>query len=370
MKQVLFVEDDAILARVYCKALRAEQFEVTHCPDGESGLAALQVLRPDVILLDLMLPRVSGQDLLRIIRNSEDIRQTPVVVFTSAFREELREELERLGANRVLSKAEFVPRQVISVLQELLPGGAIGKAGKSAGAAFGAASSAGIPELIAKCGRLIQDINREISFNRRGGGLRTLRGSVKEVADAALAAGRGPQAYFCEALDAFLFEVSERPTQLGSSGLRTITQAVDFIAEAFDPGSRFDLAGYPVFDILTVDDDSISRCGIQLALGKIKQHSVECSQAGEALALCEQRPFDLIFLDVELPGMNGFEVCAQLRRAGKNQSAPVIFVTRHTDLQNRAQATMSGGTDVIGKPFNFMELAIKALMHLLRSKLQ
>jgi DNA-binding response OmpR family regulator len=103
MKRILFVEDDAILARVYCRALESAGFEVQHAPDGESGLALLQVLRPDIILLDLMLPRVSGMDLLRIIRGSQDIKETPVVVFTSAYREELRAEVEELGANRVLS---------------------------------------------------------------------------------------------------------------------------------------------------------------------------------------------------------------------------------------------------------------------------
>jgi CheY-like chemotaxis protein len=226
-----------------------------------------------------------------------------------------------------------------------------------------------IPSLVGQCGQLMVEINREAPLLARGARFRDLRDAVRQLAGAALSLNMGPQAYLCEALNGLLYEAAERPGQLSVSGLRTITQSVDFLSEAFDGRRKFELSGYPVFDILTVDDDSISRCGIQLALGKIKQRAMECSKAEEAVKLCEERSFDLVFLDVEMPGLNGYDVCSRIRRSGPNRAVPIIFVTRHTDLQNRAQATMSGATDFIGKPFNFMELAVKALLHLLRRKL-
>lgn len=369
MKQILFIEDDAILSKVYCKVLQSAGFEIKHCPNGEAGLAALQILRPDLILLDLMLPLVSGQDLLRIIRGSESTRTTPVVVFTSSYRKEIGEELEGLGANRILSKAEFVPRQVLNVIHELLPG----SGGGASGAQVTAGASGSMPKIldrVASCAKLVQEINREVAFEKRKNALRTLRGLVAEIADKSMAAGLGPQAYFCEALDTLLMEMLDR-TQSGDQALlRTVTQAVDFMAESYRSGHSFDLPGYTTFNILVTDDDSISRCGIQLALGKIKQKGIECSNAREALDLSAQQKFDLIFLDVELPNSSGLEICTELRRSGPNKDTPVIFVTRHTKLQNRAQAALSGGNDVIGKPFHFMELAVKALIHLLRSKLR
>jgi CheY-like chemotaxis protein len=370
MTKILFIEDDPVLSRVYCKAMTAAGFEVQHAADGEAGLTVLQVMRPDLILLDLMLPRISGMDLLRIIRGSEDIKDTPVIVFSSAFRNDVREEVEKLGANRLLSKSEFVPKQVIAVIKELLPGGLRRIAGASSDPRVIAEAGARIPQLLRASGQLIQEVNREVGSDRRGGRLRALKSTVCDLADVAITLDMAAAAGFCEALDALLGEASDRVGTLGPAGLRTITQAVDFLADVFDSQSRFGFTGFPAFNILIVDDDSISRCGVQLALSKIKQKGRECASAPEALARCTEQAFDLIFLDVELPDMNGFDLCAEIRRAGPSRSAPVIFVTQHTDLQIRAQASLSGGTDFISKPFHFMELAVKSLFHLLRSKLQ
>jgi DNA-binding response OmpR family regulator len=369
MKLILFVEDDAILARVYRKTLEAAGFEVRHAPDGEAGMAALQALRPDLILLDLMLPRVSGVELLRFIRSSRETKDTPVVVFTSAYRESVRAEVEALGATRVLSKAEFVPREVIAVIQELLPEQEGSPLPEDADPNALAGLAEAVTTLLARCGQIMAGLNRAAPLDLQGERFRPLRDGVKELADVALVMEYGPQAYFCEALLALLYEAMERPRQLGVSGLRTVTQAVDFLNEAFDRNRRLELEACPLFDILAVDDDAISRRGIQLALGRIKQKALECAEAGEALTLCAGRKFDLIFLDVGLPDSSGYEICSQLRHGGANQTTPVIFVTLHSDLQSRAQATLSGATDIIGKPFNFMELAVKALVHLLRSKL-
>lgn len=369
MSKILFVEDDSILSRVYTKAMQGAGLEVTHAADGEAGLTILQVMRPDLILLDLMLPRISGVDLLRIIRGSEDFKDTPVIVFSSAFRSEMEEDLEKLGATRVLSKSEFVPKQVIAFIKDLLPG--VRRHGEGGGAdpALVAQESARIPQLLRAAGQCLQEFNREPAFERRGTRLRVLKDHVSDLQRAAIVLGQGHAAYLCEALDLLLRETADRSGQLSVSMLRTITQAVDFLPEVFEarPASG-EGAGLPSFRFLIVDDDSISRCGIQLALGKIKQSGVECASATEALTRCATEKFDLIFLDVELPEMNGFELCATLRREGANREVPIIFVTRHAGLEHRAQASLSGASDFLTKPFHFVELAVKALLHLLRRK--
>ena len=69
-----------------------------------------------------------------------------------------------------------------------------------------------------------------------------------------------------------------------------------------------------------------------------------------------------------MPGMNGFELCTKLRNLPAHKTTPVVFVTSLNDFDSRASSMMSGGNDFIGKPFLFMELAVKALVHLLRGK--
>ena len=79
--------------------------------------------------------------------------------------------------------------------------------------------------------------------------------------------------------------------------------------------------------------------------------------------------FDLILLDVDMPGMNGFELCTKIRALTAYKKTPVVFVTSLNDFESRANSTMSGGNDFIAKPFLFMELAVKALLYVFRGKL-
>jgi len=89
-----------------------------------------------------------------------------------------------------------------------------------------------------------------------------------------------------------------------------------------------------------------------------------------ALKLLEENRFDLILLDVQMPGLNGFELCAQLHDTRANATTPVIFLTALNDFETRTRSTLSGGIDFIGKPVMLVELAVKALTHVLRAQCQ
>ena len=92
---------------------------------------------------------------------------------------------------------------------------------------------------------------------------------------------------------------------------------------------------------------------------------------GEAAqASASSTKFDLIFLDVNMPGMDGFQLCDKLRNDSPNKTTPVIFVTGSADFQVRAQSTLRGASDVIAKPFMFIELTVKALTFALRHRIE
>ena len=115
------------------------------------------------------------------------------------------------------------------------------------------------------------------------------------------------------ALEAMLREFQVRPEGINASTKRTLTQAMDFLAMLFT-GAATHESGLPLNEqILVVDDEIISRRVIGHSLEKAGLKSTAVSHPDEALALLGERPFDLIFLDVEMPGMNGFELCKRLR---------------------------------------------------------
>ena len=119
-----------------------------------------------------------------------------------------------------------------------------------------------------------------------------------------------------------------------------------------------------------MDDEAISRRAIVYALEKARLKSVNVEDPQEALQLLDEDEFDLIFLDVDMPNMSGFELCAKLRAMPQHQKTPVVFVTSLNDFDSRASSTMAGGNDFIGKPFLFIELTVKALIHVMRNRLR
>ena len=122
--------------------------------------------------------------------------------------------------------------------------------------------------------------------------------------------------------------------------------------------------------LLVVDDEAISRRAVTYALDKARLKSTSVEDPAVALELLSETKFDLVILDVDMPGMNGFELCTKLRALPEHRKTPVVFVTCLNDFDNRANSTMSGGNDFIAKPFLFIELAVKALVYVLRSRLQ
>jgi len=175
-------------------------------------------------------------------------------------------------------------------------------------------------------------------------------------------------AHMSDALEALLKELHDKPKNLNASTMRTVASAVDFL------GFLFDHAGKPHHElppaqILVVDDEAISRRAITHALEKARLKSVNVEDPHLAYKMLSDQKFDLVFLDVDMPGMNGFELCTKLRALHDHKKTPVVFVTSLNDLESRASSMMSGGNDFIGKPFMFIELAVKALVYVLRGKL-
>ena len=103
------------------------------------------------------------------------------------------------------------------------------------------------------------------------------------------------------------------------------------------PGLKADLAINPPIQMLVVDDDLIARRALAVALQTAfkKPESVETGE--EAVALAVEKSFDVIFLDVQMPGMDGFEACSKIRETVSNRLTPVVFVTGHADFDARAQ---------------------------------
>jgi CheY-like chemotaxis protein len=164
-----------------------------------------------------------------------------------------------------------------------------------------------------------------------------------------------------DTLEALLIELQAKPDKITPSVIRTVAQGIDTLASLFDRAADHRIETIVPPRILVVDDEVISRETICSALGKANLTAESLDDPLAAQRLLEQDHFDLIFLDVEMPGQTGLDLCVNIREMPMNSATPVVFVTSHSDFGSRAQSTLSGGNDFIAKPFLLVELAVKAL---------
>ena len=386
MKKILIIEDDPIVAHVYRSRLENEGFQVDVAADGQAGYYRLFEMKPDALVLDLMLPKLNGVDLLKKIRATREFEKLPVVVFTNAYVANMIHESISAGASGVYNKSTATPRQIIDVLNTLLsPEQAQSDATKTnAGPVTSPAlndkddhtfqkellttfmgTSAGT---VSEMRKLLQEASRADEVVRAAN-IQLLFRKVRSFSSSAGMAGISSLAKMGAATEALIKELIDKPKSVTASTLRTTAHAIDFFAELSKPGVRTDLADNPPIDILIVDDEMLSRRAIVYALEKAFLKATAVEDGESALAKTQSTKFDLIFLDVNMPGIDGFQLCDRLRQNGPNKSTPVIFVTVNADFQVRAQSTLRGASDVIAKPFMFIELTVKALTFALRHRL-
>lgn len=112
-KRILLVEDDDALASVYLVRLQAEGFEVRRVANGEDALAAAISYRPHLVLLDVMMPKVSGFDVLDILRNTPETANLKIIMLTALSQESDKQRALSLGVDDYLVKSQVVITDVI-----------------------------------------------------------------------------------------------------------------------------------------------------------------------------------------------------------------------------------------------------------------
>ena len=403
MRKILIVEDDQLVANIYGSRLSREGFQVRIAADGRAGLDLVHSFRPDAVILDLMLPKMTGVELTKRIRAEPALKQLPVIVISNAYLTSMMQQASMAGATTCLSKANSRPRHIVELVRSLLPANTepgaaspaslevAARAGQSPNPAPVAAASGpgmshdpdaafqtavhksfieGLPATLKGLRSLLQGLAKAENERARVAQLQELYRRVHALTGNAAVADVPQVARISDALEALIRALYEKPENITVSALRTLASAIDFLGLLFEQGIASDKLENPPPNVLVVDDEAISARAVIYALEKAQLKYVTIRDPAAAYDLLTREPFDLILLDVDLPGMSGYELCTRLRALPGHKHTPVVFVTGLNDFDSRANSTVSGGNDWIGKPFLFIELAVKALIYVYRSRLQ
>jgi CheY-like chemotaxis protein len=207
----------------------------------------------------------------------------------------------------------------------------------------------------------LQEINRATNESNRQDMLGQLGAALRRLKLLADLPGSRPAWQMSFALEWLVQQLAEQASRVTPSTLRTLASGLDLLKELCQPGLREDLCTHPPLRVLAVDDDAISRHAMSFALKKGVNEPDLAEDGPAALALAAKQPYDVIFMDVQMPGMDGFEVCSRIHDLMPNRTVPVVFVTVHSDFNARAKSSLCGGNDLIGKPFLTSEITVKAL---------
>lgn len=120
MTKIAIIEDDQVINQMYRMKFEAAGFEVATASDGEAGVKMAEKFKPEIILLDLQMPHMSGAEALEVIRKSTWGATTPVIILTNLGEEEAPKSLRSLGIHSYIVKADLTPSQVVARVKDAL----------------------------------------------------------------------------------------------------------------------------------------------------------------------------------------------------------------------------------------------------------
>jgi DNA-binding response OmpR family regulator len=387
-KTILIVDDDPVVIQIYREKFQRQGFKVEVAGNADSAMVKLTTDPIDLVILDLSVPGMNGIELLKNIRSEHDVQALPVIVISNAYLSNLRRATLDAGATKCVAKADSTPQKMLALVRELLAVGHSHAAGVTP--KFVVRNAAGTlasqpetefekklvatflinaPVTLAKLRTSVQLFARTQQEDLRQAQLSEMHRQIRPLACSANLLGFRKIAPMADALEALFIELHAKPAKITPSVIRTVAQAVDILAALSDKATDLQTEVLVPPRILVVDDEVISRETICSALAKANLTAVSLEDSLAAERLLEQEHFNLIFLDIEMPGKNGLELCTNIRQTAWNRTTPVVFVTAHADFGSRAQSTLSGGNDFIAKPFLLVELVVKALTCLIRESL-
>ncbi len=118
--KIAIIEDDQAISQMYRIKFEAEGYTVETADNGQLGLGLLEKMRPNIVLLDLMMPVMTGEEMLAKLRATDWGKDTKVIILTNRGEQEIPPEVKKLGVTAIILKADMTPRQVAELVKTKL----------------------------------------------------------------------------------------------------------------------------------------------------------------------------------------------------------------------------------------------------------
>ena len=119
MKKILIIDDEPELVKAICIRLKANGYEVEHAYDGEEGLRKVREFQPDLIILDIIMPKLNGYEVCKRLKKVPETREIPILILTASQQRELEKKCMELGATCTLMKP-FETEELLQLVKDIL----------------------------------------------------------------------------------------------------------------------------------------------------------------------------------------------------------------------------------------------------------
>ena len=120
MAKIAIIEDDIAISQMYRMKFEVDGYEVETAENGKVGLKLIKDMKPDIVLLDLMMPEMNGEEMLAKLRETPYGHNVKVIILTNMGEQEIPEDVKQLGVADIILKADMTPRQVADVVKKVL----------------------------------------------------------------------------------------------------------------------------------------------------------------------------------------------------------------------------------------------------------
>ena len=369
-KRILLVVDDKLLLKLYQEKIEENGFAVSAVRDLGKAAQILAEKKPELVLLDMVFQDGDPLEFIEAIRADAANAQLPILILPHLLGQVANDAMQA-GATRAILPGQSPIASIIDALR-----GSLGMPGLGASAErqIFKADDFWVEAIFANA---MDNINRMrhclpgiVATPPELPALHDLWNFAHAFAQKTALLPYKPFAQIAGSLDLLLHDLNQTPEQLNPSTIRTVGQALDFLATIAKPECLARLTDPAAASLLVVDDEDGARQFITSAL-ELAGLKNDCADSpASAIAKLNGAAMNLIFLDVGLPEMNGFELCTKVRAIEQYKNTPIVFLTGMATFHNKAKASLSGGNDFVGKPFNLPELGVKALMWICRGQLE
>lgn len=225
------------------------------------------------------------------------------------------------------------------------------------------------PEQLAQIRKLLPELSKAMDDAERKHVLLKMHEQIAALKTKADCWDLRPAWQLTSGLELLIKRLADKCKEVTPSTTRTMATAIDLLAEICVPGVRPDLIIHPPISVLAVDDDPLCLRAVMFALQKAEMTPDTAATGEAAVLLATEKSYDVVFMDIKMPGIDGLEACEQIRKLKKNENTPVVFVTVLSDFRTRAESTLAGGSDLLVKPFLMFEITVKVLIFTMRKRL-